>query len=440
MESSSPSSARPNLRASTAEAFGLWSRYAPLTFVERPDSGPGPLGLAIRARRLTPDIRLGPPSASANSSGTGARASCPVGHGARAASRVTSTSTATTAFDWSIGGGFPTIDFLEVLTHEIGHSLGSGPHPVRPTRSCSPAHGYRFHGLGTGYLLAPDIQRHPGAVRRGQQDPSQPDARARDDHPRCYRAPGGGRPMQAATARHHAVVARTRCIFLMRRLGGATIGYPFSLPAPGRRPMLLFGRDSGSAALTNEDGRTHAGAQYWAAGLRWLVIGRAGPPGCAASPVPSCPWPVSFRLTVRRHWPRVAAVDRFDLVVIGSGPAGQRAAIQAASRAEPGRAGRTPGGGRRHLHQHGHHPEQDDAGSRAAPVRLPVPGHLRRQLPGQRQHQNVGPVVPGPAGDQERARRHRGAVVQERHHDAARQRQFRRPAHHPGRECRAAAS
>jgi hypothetical protein len=61
---------------------------------------------------------------------------------------------ATSAFAWSVGGGFPTIDFLEVVTHEIGHTVGVG---LYADAIMQPYYDYRFSGPGTAYLLAPDI-------------------------------------------------------------------------------------------------------------------------------------------------------------------------------------------------------------------------------------------------------------------------------------------
>ncbi len=95
---------------------------------------------------------------------------------------------------------------------------------------------------------------------------------------------------------------------------------------------------------------------------------------------------------------------------------------------------RAQGADWRHLHQHRHHPEQDDARGRAASVRLPVPGHLRRQLPREREDHHGGPLLQGPAGDQERDRRHAGATLPQRHHAAQRRRQLRGPANDQGRE------
>jgi hypothetical protein len=140
------------IRESTAEAFGLWSRYAPLNFVERPDSGPVPVDWQY-APAGHPDIRIG---------------AHPMREGVVLAHAFLPWDTAdsglagdihfnaTSPYDWGLGDGFPTIDFLEVITHEIGHSLGL-EHILYADAILQPGHAYRFHGLRTGYLLPPDI-------------------------------------------------------------------------------------------------------------------------------------------------------------------------------------------------------------------------------------------------------------------------------------------
>jgi hypothetical protein len=141
-----------DLRASTAEAFGLWSSYAPLTFRERPDSGPIPRDQDYD-RATHPDIRIG--YHSIGDDAVLAHAYLP---------RDTERSglpgdihfNETTPSSWSVGGGFPTIDFLEVITHEIGHAVGVG-HILYADAIMQPYYSGRYHGRGTAYLLPPDI-------------------------------------------------------------------------------------------------------------------------------------------------------------------------------------------------------------------------------------------------------------------------------------------
>ena len=145
------------LRAATAEAFGLWSRYAPLNFYERTDSGP-PSSDWEYARGRHPDIRIGSHANEGN--GVLAHAFLPVNTAQSGLAGDIHFNT-TAGVTWSIGAGFPRIDFLEVITHEIGHSLGL-VHLLYADTIMSPFHGYRFHGLGTGLLFPRDIR----AVRR----------------------------------------------------------------------------------------------------------------------------------------------------------------------------------------------------------------------------------------------------------------------------------
>jgi hypothetical protein len=141
------------LRAATEEAFGLWSRYAPLNFYERTDSGPRPSDWQYAAGRH-PDIRIG--SHAIESDNVLAHAFLPFNTAESGLAGDIHVNTAV-ASTWSIGAGFPSIDFLEVITHEIGHALGIG-HPMFADAIMSPFHGYRFHGPGTGFLLPWDIR------------------------------------------------------------------------------------------------------------------------------------------------------------------------------------------------------------------------------------------------------------------------------------------
>jgi hypothetical protein len=141
-----------DLRASTAEAFGLWSSYAPLSFTERQDSGPIP-GDQNYDRATHADIRIG---------------YHPIADDAVLAHAYLPWDTERsglagdihfnemTPFTWSVGDGFPTIDFLEVITHEIGHAVGVG-HILYADAIMQPYYSARYHGQGTAYLLTPDI-------------------------------------------------------------------------------------------------------------------------------------------------------------------------------------------------------------------------------------------------------------------------------------------
>jgi hypothetical protein len=141
-----------DLRASTAEAFGLWSSYAPVSFTERPDSGPTPWDQDYD-RATHPDIRIG---------------YHPIGDDAVLAHAYLPWDTErsglagdihfneTTPFSWSVGGGLDTIDFLEVITHEIGHAVGVG-HILYADAIMQPYYSARYQGRGTAYLLPPDI-------------------------------------------------------------------------------------------------------------------------------------------------------------------------------------------------------------------------------------------------------------------------------------------
>ena len=140
------------IRASTAEAFGLWSRYAPLQFVERQDSGPAPSDWQY-APSTYPDIRIG--FHPIDEAGVLAHAFLPWDTDESGLAGDIHFN-AMLGVTWTVGGGFPTIDFLEVMTHEIGHAIGL-THIWYADAIMQPYHGYRYHGPGTGFLLAPDI-------------------------------------------------------------------------------------------------------------------------------------------------------------------------------------------------------------------------------------------------------------------------------------------
>ena len=74
----------------------------------------------------------------------------------------------------------------------------------------------------------------------------------------------------------------------------------------------------------------------------------------------------------------------FDLLVIGSGPAGQKAAIQAAKLGKRVRRRRAPAHGRRRLHQHRHDPVEDAARGGRLPDRHVPARALRRRATGSR--------------------------------------------------------
>jgi matrixin len=116
------------LRRSTELAFGVWSRYAPIHFVETADSGPSPTDNEYNSGG-DPDIRIGyQPSLS---TGSAAFAYFPLDRFGSVATglggdiQFNNDLTAFHVLTWGQALDGPTaLDFFSVVLHEIGHSLG----------------------------------------------------------------------------------------------------------------------------------------------------------------------------------------------------------------------------------------------------------------------------------------------------------------------------
>ncbi len=139
------------MRSATEEALGLWSRYAPIDFVEVPDAGPPPSDTPYPADG-TPDIRIGHHDASAYTHAFYPWAGSGLARDVHLRTRYAD------PFYWGLGDdpSIYSIDILGVLVHELGHSLGLFHYEAGP--SVMNATAIAFNGLGTGFLFPPDIQ------------------------------------------------------------------------------------------------------------------------------------------------------------------------------------------------------------------------------------------------------------------------------------------
>ncbi len=130
------------------EALGLWAKYAPLNFTEVLDAGPA-AGDQSYSGLNRPNIRIGHHAIDGRSNVL-AHAYLPDGSGLAGDVHLDSGDT------WTTQGSFSSIDIIEVLTHELGHSLGLN-HEESNDAIMNPIYGGRYDGPGTGFLLQDDI-------------------------------------------------------------------------------------------------------------------------------------------------------------------------------------------------------------------------------------------------------------------------------------------
>jgi hypothetical protein len=133
------------LRDATQEALALWARYAPLHFTEQPDSGPTVSDLSYSAAGV-PQIRIGH-----HTSGDLAHAYFPGEDGLAGDIHFSS------GVPWSLGTTH--WNYLETITHELGHALGLVHDEVEPAIMNPSYPTHRFGGLGTAYLYPSDIRQ-----------------------------------------------------------------------------------------------------------------------------------------------------------------------------------------------------------------------------------------------------------------------------------------
>lgn len=144
------------LRAAVEESMALWANYAPLNFVEVEDAGPpiyvnGDDNTSYRSTG-TPDIRIGHHAIDGNGD-TLAYAYYPSTNYWGVSGDIHFDTTE----NWRFGrGSYNQTDFLEVMTHELGHALGLD-HEEDSDAIMNPFVADRYSGLGTSYLLLHDI-------------------------------------------------------------------------------------------------------------------------------------------------------------------------------------------------------------------------------------------------------------------------------------------
>ncbi|HXW05843.1 MAG TPA: matrixin family metalloprotease [Vicinamibacterales bacterium] len=133
------------IRAAVEEALRLWASYSPIHFVEHPDSGPAASD-APYAAADHPLIRFGHHPMDELAHGF-----IPDGTD----NGLNGDIHFETGLPWTIADG--RWDFLETVTHEIGHALGL-PHETGEPAIMNPMFPQRrFNGLGTAFLFPADI-------------------------------------------------------------------------------------------------------------------------------------------------------------------------------------------------------------------------------------------------------------------------------------------
>jgi len=141
------------LRGATEEALRLWATYAPLHFIEQRDSGPDVPDLPYGAERH-PQIRIGH-----HAIGDLAHGYYPGDAG------LCGDIVFASGIPWKIGGD--RWNFLEVITHELGHALGLG-HVHDEIAMMNPSFStHRFRGLGSAHLSRADVRQLQGIYGAG---------------------------------------------------------------------------------------------------------------------------------------------------------------------------------------------------------------------------------------------------------------------------------
>jgi len=141
------------LRSATEEALAVWASYAPLHFVERPDSGPR-VSDQPYAANSHPQIRFGQHDLSE------------VAHGFYPGSDgLAGDVHFASGLPWTVGEGH--WNYLEAVTHELGHALGL-VHELDEIAVMNPSYpSHRFDGLGSARLYPADIRQLQGIYGAG---------------------------------------------------------------------------------------------------------------------------------------------------------------------------------------------------------------------------------------------------------------------------------
>ncbi len=142
-----------DLKAATEEGLRLWAAYAPINFIEVPDAGP-PVSDMPYSAAGAPLIRIGH-----HVTADLAHGFYPGSDGLAGDVHVAS------GVPWALGEN--NWNFLEAITHELGHALGL-PHELNEPAVMNPSYPFhRFVGLGSAFLFPADIRAIQGVYGAG---------------------------------------------------------------------------------------------------------------------------------------------------------------------------------------------------------------------------------------------------------------------------------
>ncbi len=235
------------LKAAVEEAFTLWSTYAPLHFVEQIDSGPA-VGTGSYTPAGHPTIRIG--HGPGDGAGPNLASAYPPGTGGLAGDIIMET-----GVNWTLHPS-QDYDFLDIIVHEIGHSLGLDHQPPvgqgGEDAMMNPNYGGVYNGLGTAFLFQDDIDgiRYLYGIGTGSVTPLAPGDG--DDHSNS--AIGATVVNVDSTAVGTIDVGGDEDWFQFTAFAGTQYAFQTSLTSLTDTTLRLYGQDGVTSLAFDDDG------------------------------------------------------------------------------------------------------------------------------------------------------------------------------------------